>query len=68
MTDRVFVEGIDYTPDGIEAIRQELIKYRSAAYDQMPDTAEFIVVISHVLALLADYAELRKGELARDRN
>jgi hypothetical protein len=52
------VEGIDYTPEGIEALRSDVIVYRNRALDAMPEGAEMAVVLSHVLALLAYLKEL----------
>lgn len=46
------VEGIDYTPAGIEELRQQCIEWRNEAYRQMPESASFIVGISHVIAIL----------------
>ena len=54
------VEGIDYTPEGIENLRQELIKYRDAALKQA--AFEETVVLSHTIALLAYLIE-REREL-----
>ena len=56
-----FIEGIDYSPEGIESAREELITLRDGALEQ----AEFLwaVILSHAIALLADYKELRTKEL-----
>jgi len=51
-------EGIDYTPEGIEALRQEMIRYRDEAMNQM----EFgvAVALSHTIAILAYTVDLIK--------
>lgn len=59
---RVHVSGIDYSPEGIEDVRQELIIVRGEAMKQLPDAAGFIVLVTHVIAMLADYAEMRTEE------
>jgi hypothetical protein len=56
------VEGIDYSPEGIVALREELIAFRGQAYEQLPGAAGFIVVMTHTIALLADYAVMRQLE------
>lgn len=50
------VEGIDYTPEGIAALRAELIHFRRDAMDQ----AAFgvVVILTHAIALLAYLKEL----------
>lgn len=50
------VEGVDYSPEGIENLRQELVGWRN---DMMTQGAyQQVVVISHVIALLAYLIEL----------
>lgn len=56
------VEGVDYTPKGIEHTRQALIEVRGEAMKQWPEAINFTVLISHVIALLADYKDLRAEE------
>lgn len=56
------VEGVDYTPVGIEHTRQALIEVRGEAMKQWPEAINFTVLISHVIALLADYKDLRAEE------
>lgn len=56
------VDGVDYSPEGIEAIRQEVIKWRDNSYDQWPQAIEFTVASSHVIALLAHLKELKEQE------
>lgn len=48
------VDGVDYTPEGVESARTELIALRNGAL------AEFAwaTLLSHVIAYLADYREL----------
>lgn len=54
------VDGIDYTPEGIEALRRDVIVYRNRALDAMAEGAEMAVVLSHAIALLAYLGELVK--------
>lgn len=61
-TTRVFVDGVDYSPDGISALRDELINVRAEAMKQLPDSAGFVILITHTIALLADYTDLRRME------
>jgi len=60
--ERIRVDGVDYTPEGINALREELIGFRTEAYKQLPDAAGVIIVLTHAIALLADYAEMREAE------
>jgi len=62
---RMRVEGVDYSPEGIEALRQEWIGVRGEAMKQLPDSAGFVVFATHTIALLADYIEVRREEVAR---
>ena len=50
------VEGIDYTPEGIESVRGAMIEFRDAALNA--GHMEVAVTISHVLALLAYLKDL----------
>jgi hypothetical protein len=54
------IDGIDYSPEGIEALREDVIVYRDRAIADMPAGAQMAVVLSHVLALLAYLAELQR--------
>ena len=56
------VEGVDYTPEGIEHTRQAMIEVRGEAMKQWPESINFTVLISHVIALLADYRDMRVEE------
>jgi len=58
-TQRVFVEGVDYSSEGIDALRDEVIRIRNKGLDQLPEAAGFVVIMSHVCALLSDYAHMR---------
>lgn len=59
--ERIFVEGVDYTPEAIEDARASLGVLRDGAMRQ----AEFdwVVLLSHVIGYLADYKELREKEM-----
>lgn len=51
------VEGVDYSPEGIEVLRQELVGWR----DEMMKQNAFheVMAISHVIVLLAYLIELQ---------
>jgi len=50
------VEGVDYTPEGIESVRTEMIAFRDAALKG--GHMEIAVTLSHAVALLAHFKEL----------
>lgn len=52
------VEGIDYSPQGIEAARQLMIEKRDQAMTTWPDGIEDSIAYSHVVGLLAYLKEL----------
>ena len=54
----IAVEGVDYSTDGIESVRQDLIRYRDASIDQWPDAIPVTLTLSHAIALLARMREL----------
>lgn len=45
------VEGIDYSPEGIQEIREALISLRDGAMEQ--GAMEWVLVLSHAIAQLA---------------
>jgi hypothetical protein len=49
------VEGVDYSPESIENARLELAVLRNGALEQTE--FKWAVLLSHVLAYLADYKE-----------
>ena len=57
------VEGIDYSAEGIEALRQDVIKMRDTALscEPVPDF-HASVILSHAIALLAYLIELVKEQ------
>lgn len=59
---RIKVEGIDYSPKGIDAVREDLIRVRGEAMSQWPESIPFTILVTHVIALLADYREMRQNE------
>ena len=59
---RIRVDGIDYSPEGIEVTRQEMIGVRDEAMKQLPDASGFVILASHIIAMLADYREARVEE------
>jgi hypothetical protein len=58
------VEGIDYTPEGIEALRIDVIKMRdkSLSCEPVPDF-HTSVILSHAIAMLAYLIELVKEQV-----
>ena len=55
------VDGVDYSNEGIEELRRELIGWRTEMYKQNAFTE--IITISHVIALLAYLIELQGGTI-----
>jgi hypothetical protein len=51
------VEGIDYTPEGIRTLREDVIKLRDSQFQHWPEGIEATLVLSHAIALLAYLAE-----------
>lgn len=58
------VDGVDYSPEGIEALRQELIAHRDTALGM--NEFGYAVTMSHVIALLAYLGEVRKEMLKKN--
>lgn len=56
----VKVEGIDYTPEGIRELREELISYRDESMKQWPEAIPFTTAITHTIALLSFLAEVEE--------
>jgi hypothetical protein len=52
------VRGIDYTPQGIESVREFLIEYRAQAMKQWPGTIDLTLVLSWAIAQLAYLKEM----------
>jgi len=57
------VDGVDYSPEGIEALRQDMIQHRDAALGM--NEFNYAVTMSHVIALLAYLVEVRKAMLKK---
>ena len=58
MSEPTKVEGVDYSPEGIKALQQELIKMRVMFMEN--GAAEFareIIVLSHTIAILDYYID-----------
>ena len=62
IVERIRVEGIDYSPDGIEVVRRELGELRGGAFKAWPEGIDATLILSHAIALLADYKEMREAE------
>ena len=58
------VEGIDYSIEGIRALREEMIKFREASYNQWPEAIPFTVAMTHVIALMAYFIEVLEEQNA----
>jgi len=63
---RIRVEGIDYSSQGVQLVREAIIMLRDAGYQHLPKSADSIVLFTHVIALLADYIETLKVEERRN--
>jgi hypothetical protein len=49
---RIEFDGHAYTPEDIEALRQDLIVYRDRAIDAFPAGIEMAMVLSHAIGVL----------------
>lgn len=56
------VEGVDYSPEGIEEIRKALIVYRNRSLDQWPEAIDLTVVLTHAIGLLSHYRSMMEEE------
>jgi len=56
----VYVVGVDYTPEGILALRETIIHYRDDAMSQWPTTIALTVDLSHVIVLLQHLADMTR--------
>ena len=54
------IEGIDYTIEGIESVRKELVGMRDNSMKQWPEAIPVTVLLSHVIALLAYLIDVKK--------
>lgn len=52
------VEGVDYTPEGIESVRTELAALRDSTFAQWPEAIPATLVLTHAIAQLAYLKEL----------
>lgn len=52
------VDGVDYSVEGIAALREELVVFRNNSMDQWPEAIPFTLAMSHTIALLARLEEL----------
>ncbi len=51
------IEGVDYTREGILNLRREITRYRDDAMKDWPRNIPYTVALTHVIALLAHFAE-----------
>lgn len=56
----VRVDGVEYTAEAVEAARAELIAWRDQALEANPPSFHATVFLSHVIAYMAEYADLLK--------
>lgn len=59
----VEVEGVDYSPEGIEQIRGELVEHRNHALTL--GEMRYAVLMSHVVVLLARLKEYEEGTIEK---
>lgn len=59
------VEGIDYSPEGIEALRAELVQMRDEAMKHWPESIDFTLILTHTVALLAHLADMKREQAAK---
>lgn len=52
------VEGVDYSPEGIESVRTELAALRESTFAQWPEAIPATLVLTHAIAQLAYLKEL----------
>lgn len=55
------IDGFDYSPTGIRALRDEVIAMREARMTEWPEGIQDSVTLTHVIALLAEMA--RRAEI-----
>jgi hypothetical protein len=55
------VEGIDYSPDGIEAIRVELSQLRQEGFNNWPESIPTTLILTHAIAQLARLRDMVKS-------
>jgi hypothetical protein len=67
MDDTFKVEGVDYTPEGIRALRGDCIRVRDESMGQWPEAIPFTVMMSHVIAHLANYATIVESIQGADK-
>jgi hypothetical protein len=64
---RVRVDGVDYTPEGIEVIRKELAELRAHAINP-PSDWHVAVMLSHAIALLSELKDRITEEASKPTN
>jgi hypothetical protein len=67
MDDTFKVEGVDYTPEGIRLLREDCILVRNESMGQWPEAVPFTVMMSHVIAHLANYATIVESIQGADK-
>jgi hypothetical protein len=50
------VDGVEYTPEAVEDVREQLVELRNGALDQQEFT--WAVLLSHAIAYLGSYKEV----------
>lgn len=53
----IVLDGITYTPEHIEELREALVVYRDRAIDNFPAGIEMSLVLSHTIGVLARVKE-----------
>lgn len=57
------VDGVDYSPEGIQGIRDDLVYHRNHALGL--GEMRYAVLMSHVIALLAKLQEYEEGKIPK---
>lgn len=65
------VDGVDYSPEGIKEVRNQLITIRDHALDQLGGNdiikaSSYAVFFSHVIAYMSDYLEAVNNNVAKE--
>jgi hypothetical protein len=63
----VTVEGIDYSPEGIETIRVALGELRDTTFAHWPEAIPATLALTHAIAQLAYLKEILEGDEWRQR-
>lgn len=51
------VEGIDYSPEGVASLREDLIKLRDSQYNHWPESIDITLILTYTIAILQEYID-----------